>query len=123
MSFVKIHGAILRSSIWTAPQHVRIVWITLLVLADAEGIVEASVGGLAVQAQVSREECVEAVAMLEGPDEDTRDNTTGERIEKVPGGWLILNHSQYRDRQTNAQGQAAKRSRKHRQKQRERRDV
>ena len=120
MSFVKIHGAILRSSIWSEPQHVRIVWITLLVLADADGVVEASVGGLTHAAAVSRSECEEALGVLTGPDGDSRDGTTGERIEKVPGGWLILNHGDYRDRQTRAQRLAADRSRRHRQKQTER---
>lgn len=119
MAFVKIHGVILRSSIWTLPLHVRIVWITMLALADADGIVEASVGGLAIQAQVTREQCQEAVDLFLGPDPDSRDGTTGERIEAVPGGWLVLNHAEYRDRQTRAQRLAADRAKKHRDKRRE----
>jgi hypothetical protein len=119
MSFVKIHGVILRSSIWTLPLHVRIVWITLLTLADADGLVEASVGGLSIQAQVTREQCQESIDLFLGPDDDSRDGTTGERIEKVPGGWLVLNHGEYRERQTRAQVLAADRARKHRAKKRE----
>jgi len=121
VSFVKIHGEILDSSIWGESHATRIVWITMLAMADADGIVEASTGGLARRAVVSREECEAALAVLLAPDPDSRDGTTGERLEKVPGGWLILNHAEYRDRRTHAQIQTAARVARHREKKRKKR--
>lgn len=113
-AFTKLHATILDSSIWQEPAHVRLVWITMLAMADADGVVQASVGGLSHRARVTREECVDALERFRSPDHDSRDGTTGERIEDVIGGWLLLNHANYRDRQTHQQTVTAERVRKHR---------
>lgn len=112
--WTKLHSTILDSSVWQEPAHVRLVWITMLAMADADGVIEASIGGLAHRARVSRDECVEALNRFLGPDPDSRDGTTGERLEKLPGGWLVLNHSSYRDRQTREQFLTAQRVARHR---------
>jgi len=114
MSFVKLHGTILDSSVWAEPHATRIVWITILAMADQDGVVQASVGGLARRAVVSLEECRRALETFLGPDPDSRDGTTGERLTKVPGGWLVINHAQYRDKRTDAQIATAERVAKHR---------
>jgi len=121
MAFVKLHCTILDSSIWLESPSTRLVWITMLAMADGDGVVQASVGGLAHRSRVTRQECQEALQLFLGPDPDSRDGTTGERIEKVAGGWLLLNHSQYRERQTTAQEKTAARVRKHRAKRQEER--
>lgn len=123
MSFVKLHGTILDSSIWSEPSDTRIVWITMLAMANQHGIVEASVSGVARRAAVSVEATKEAIGRFLGPDPDSRDGTTGERIEIVPGGWLILNHANYRERQTDAQVAAAERSKRHRERRRASQDT
>lgn len=112
MAFTKLHASIVHSSIWQESHPTRIVWITMLALADEYGIVGASVGGLARAANVKREECEAALQTLISPDPDSRDGTTGERIEKVQGGWLILNHAAYREKQTRSQALAAERTRR-----------
>ena len=33
MSFVKLYGSIIHSSIWSEPDHVRIVWLTMLAMS------------------------------------------------------------------------------------------
>lgn len=114
MSFTKLHGTILDSSVWAEGHATRILWITMLAMADENGIVEASVSGLSRRAVVSIEECNQGLAVLSGPDPDSRDGTSGERIEKVPGGWLILNHVEYRDKRTQSQIDTAARVRRHR---------
>jgi hypothetical protein len=114
MTFTKLHATILDSSIWQEPSHVRIVWITMLAMADQDGVVHASIGGLAHRANVTREQTLEALTCFMSPDPDSRDRTSGERVEEVPGGWLILNHSNYRDRQTREQMLTAARVAKHR---------
>lgn len=84
----------------------------MLAMADANGVVGASVGGLARAANVTIEQCRKALDSFLGPDPDSRDGTTGERIEKVPGGWFVINHANYRDKQTREQELAAARTRK-----------
>lgn len=115
--YTKLHSTILDSSVWAESIATRIVWITMLAMADQNGIVQASTGGLARRANVTREECDEALAVFLGPDPDSRDGTTGERIEKVAGGWLVLNHANYREKQTREQEQTALRVARHRAKQ------
>lgn len=115
MGFVKIYDSILRSSIWLESPSTKLVWITMLVLADKDGFVRASVGGLAHQAGVPRGDCVEALGILESPDPDSQTATDeGRRVTRHDGGWSIVNHSKYREMRTERQVQAAERSRKYR---------
>lgn len=114
MTFVKIHGTILDSSIWSESPLVCKVWITMLAMADENGVVEASVDGLARRSVVATEDCEAALSRFLGPDRFSRDGTSGERIEVVPGGWLVLNHAQYRDKRTEAQIATAARVKRHR---------
>lgn len=102
--YCKLHAKIIMSSIWNAPNHVRLLWVTMLALADAEGNVEGTPGGLAAMARITLEESREALEILAGPDPDSGDETTGERIRKVgPSVWHIINHHHYRERQTRRQ--------------------
>jgi hypothetical protein len=97
--YTKLFASILDSTIWQEAAHTRLVWITMLAMADRDGIVEASVPGLAARAGVERAQCEEALAVLLAPDPDSRTPTAeGRRIERVPGGWLLINHELYRHR-------------------------
>ncbi len=118
MGFTKLHGTIIHSSIWQESAETRVVWVTMLAMADATGTVYASVSGLARAANVNREDCGRALECFLGPDAESSDGTTGERIKVVPGGWFILNHGNYRDRQTREQELSAKRSQGYRDRQR-----
>src|SRR5205085_357913 len=90
-------GKILESSLWiTGSKETRLVWITLLAMKDMEGVVKASVVGLADRAKVSVSECREALKVLLAPDpEDTSKVDEGRRIREVPGGWQVDNHEFY----------------------------
>ena len=89
----------------------------MLAMADAKGFVEASVGGLARRAQVQREECEAALRVLLSPDPDDKSGIDeGRRIKPCPRGWLITNHSHYRDLRTDKQAKTAERVRRHREK-------
>lgn len=110
MSWTKLHSKIVYSSIWSETPETCKVWITLLALADQNGFVAASRSGIARIALLDQEDVDAALATLEGPDADSSDGTTGERIEKVEGGWIVLNHANYRDMQTRAQSLAARRA-------------
>ena len=69
----------------------------MLALADRFGFVSASVPGLASLARISKEKCEEALTTLSSPDPDSRSTAhEGRRIEKVEGGWNLLNYETYR---------------------------
>jgi hypothetical protein len=99
MSWTKLFNTIVTSSIWQADDATRLVWITMLATKNANGIVEASIIGLAYIARVSLENCQRAIKVLESPDPYSRTaEHEGRRIEKVSGGWKILNHELYREK-------------------------
>lgn len=95
--FTKLFNSILASSIWCEDDKTRLVWITLLAMADQHGIVAASVAGLAHHARVSKEDCQKALEKFLAPDPDSRSTDfEGRRITRVDGGWQLLNHAKYR---------------------------
>jgi len=96
--YVKLFSQILNSSIWLEAGETRLVWITLLAAMDKEGFCQfAAPGNLANTARVSLEACTKALEILEGPDPHSSDPANeGRRIERVPGGWIVLNAGKYR---------------------------
>lgn len=95
--YTKLFNSILASTIWRADMPTRIVWITLLAMADKNGIAEGSVPGLADFARVTLPECQKALDCLMAPDKWSRSQEhDGRRIVAVDGGWQILNHAKYR---------------------------
>lgn len=95
----KLYTKILDSSIWLEPNPTRIVWITFLAAMDEDGFAQfSSVRNLANRAMVTAEDAEAAVATLEAPDaESASKDHDGRRIERVPGGWMVLNAGLYRD--------------------------
>lgn len=94
----KLFTKILDSSIWLEPTPTRIVWLTFIAVMDEAGFVQfASVANVAHRARVTMEEAQAAIACLESPDENSSDPDNGGcRIERVPGGWIILNAEKHR---------------------------
>lgn len=69
----------------------------MLALSDKDGMVSGSIPGLAHVAGVSVKQCEQAVNMFLEPDRHSRSSEhEGRRIEKVEGGWRLLNHAKYR---------------------------
>lgn len=113
--YVKIYGSILGSSVWAEAPTTRIVWITMLAMADQFGHVEASVSGLARFANVSAAECRKALDALSAPDPDSKSpEFEGRRVEKWERGWTILNYLKYREMRTPKQVADADRQREYR---------
>lgn len=111
--YVKLYGSILTSSVWSEPHHVVRVWITMLATADRNGVVEASIPGLANQARVNIAECIEALEIFKAPDPFSRTKAEdGIRIEEAEIGWRLLNHEKYRDMRTETQADWAESKRK-----------
>lgn len=94
----KLFTKILDSSIWLEPTPTRIVWVTFLAAMDEHGFVPfASAGNVAQRAVVTLDEARAAITCLESPDPDSSDpSREGRRIERVPGGWMVLNAAKYR---------------------------
>ncbi len=95
--YTKLFQSILASTIWRADDKTRIVWITLLAMADRNGVCEGSVPGVADFARVSVDDCRASLAALTSPDPDSRSKESdGRRIEEIEGGWRLINHAKYR---------------------------
>lgn len=113
--YAKLYASILDSSVWSESMATRIVWVAMLAMCNREGFVEASFSGLCRRANVTSAEGREAVKALESPDMDSKSpEWGGRRIEKVEGGWQILNYAKYRDAQTPKQIATAERQRRFR---------
>lgn len=96
--YTKLFEQILDSTIWCEPDSTRVVWITMLAMADRDGLVLAAVPGLAKRANVALEACEAALERFQQPDKHSRTpDHEGRRIERVQGGWRLLNHAKYRE--------------------------
>jgi len=109
-SYVKIYGSqLLRSTVWVnSTKETKLVWITLLAIADQHGLALTSIPGLARDAGVTNEECEQALSVLESPDPYSRTKKyEGRRVEPIDGGFLLLNYKKYRELRTEAQVRGA----------------
>ena len=98
MSYTKLASSILTSTVWMENDHTRLVWLTMLAMADRYGEVQASIPGLANVARVPVDSCRAAIAKFLAPDPDSRTKTDeGVRIEEIDGGWFVVNHDKYRN--------------------------
>ena len=117
----KLFAKILDSSIWLESTPTRIVWLTFIAVMDEAGFAQfAAVRNVAHRARVSVEEAQAAIDCLEHPDPESSDpENDGRRIERVPGGWIILNAEKHRALVTRAviQEQTRERVRRYRERQ------
>jgi hypothetical protein len=96
--YAKLWSSIIHSTVWAEADHVRILWITMLAIADSEGYVGASIPGLASAAKIPLTACEAGLIRLLSPDTYSRTKLhEGRRIEEADGGWIILNYRKHRD--------------------------
>ncbi len=70
----------------------------MIAMADRYGAVMASVPGLADRARVPRSVCEKALRIFLAPDKDSRTETDdGRRLERIDGGWRVINYEKYRE--------------------------
>lgn len=99
MGYTKLFQEILLSTIWREPDHVRILWITMLALRNKKHIVEASLPGLADAAKITIQECEEGLKILKSPDPYSRSkNDEGRRILETEEGWFLINGEKWRQK-------------------------
>jgi hypothetical protein len=100
MAYSKLFSSIVHSSLWTEEDHVRLLFVTLLAIADREGYIYGSRMGLERLANIGNHDRDPWQVLME-PDGDSSDlmrnpENEGRRIEQVPGGFRILNFLYYR---------------------------
>ncbi len=107
MPFVKLDCGIIHSSLWAESSDTKICWITLLLLADQNGFVRAAPSAIAREAGIPAEVARKAISLFCSPDNESRSpENQGKRIERVEGGFHVLNYEKYRERDyTNAERQ------------------
>lgn len=94
--YTKLLSSITESTIWSEDNETRIVWITMLAMADHVGYIGASVPGLAARARVSLEATEVALAKFLAPDKYSRNSEyEGRRIAVVDRGWKLLNYKRF----------------------------
>ncbi|MCA0278619.1 MAG: hypothetical protein LCH86_21695 [Proteobacteria bacterium] len=67
-TYTKLFSSITESTVWGEPYSTRIVWVTLLAMANAQGCVYGSVPGLARRANVTLAEAEMALAAFFAPE-------------------------------------------------------
>jgi hypothetical protein len=100
----KLFTSILDSSIWLEDDGVIRVWVTLLASMDEIGFCKfGSIHNLARRANKTPKETARCIEILESPDKiDPQQEYEGRRVERVEGGWMVLNAAKYRDMATRA---------------------
>ena len=99
--FTKLLSSITDSSIWDEDNETRIVWVTLLAMADKDGVVHAAVTGIAHRSRIPIASTERALGRFMAPDKYSRSpDYEGRRIERVEGGFSLLNHARIRENLT-----------------------
>ena len=110
LAFTKLFSSILQSTIWVESVDTRILWITMLALADRHGRVHASIPGLARTAGIAIDKCEQALGRFLSPDTYSRtDIDEGRRIREIDGGWELVNYIKYREMKDEETAKEAKR--------------
>jgi hypothetical protein len=96
--YCKLFTDIVTSTIWHTPNDCRVLWVTMLALKDEQNICRATVPALAKICDITTDKCEEYLQQFQEPDKFSRSQEyDGRRIERVEGGYLILNGQKYRD--------------------------
>lgn len=97
--YTPIFKRTLQSRIWSLSPSTRCVWMWMKLQADPEGYVNADLAGVAAGANVELEDARRAIEgfLAPDPDADPDDPYEGRVLERVRGGWLILDHESDRE--------------------------
>jgi len=96
--YSKLDCGIIDSSLWEMPHEYLRVWIAMLAKTDANGYVRVAAPAMARLCHLTREEFDRIIDVYCAPDPESRTaDNEGRRLEKVEGGWLILNYLKYRE--------------------------
>jgi hypothetical protein len=95
--YAMLFSSITMSSIWAEDDQTRIVFITMLAMADADGYVGASIPGIAHVARVPVEAVESAIQKFLNPDPYSRSqHLEGRRLTIADRGWTLVNYHRFR---------------------------
>lgn len=96
-SCVPIFAKIVDSSLWDEPDVVMKVFLTMLVKKDWDHVVRGNAYNIGQWAKKSEADVIKAIKVLCSPDTRRIEQQPfdGRRLQKVEGGWLILNGDYY----------------------------
>ena len=96
--FTLLWSKTLLSSLWlNESKETKILFFTMLMLKDQNGVVLSSIPGLAHASKLTIPEVEESVKQLLSRDNfDSSGVEGGIRIRTVAGGWQVVNHDLYR---------------------------
>lgn len=117
--FVKIYGTrLLNSTLWLECWQARLLFISMLSLADKEGVVDIpSIPVLAHAVNLKVKDVEIGLAVLEAVDGSSRTpDEGGRRVIRDEVGWVVVNYELYREMRTKDQEQARQRVAKWREK-------
>lgn len=110
-TWAPVFASILDSSINEEPYHVRLLWIAMLALKDADHVVRSDSYKLHKKANLPEMEVIDGLRVLESPDlrRIGPQEYEGRRIEKVEEGWKVLNGQKYENMMRKVKVRAYKR--------------
>ena len=98
-TWTPLWSQVVDSSLWEEKPSVRVLFVTMLALKDADHICRYDAYKLHKKANLTPEETKEALRILQNPDTRRKafeQEFDGRRIQQVEQGWLILNGEKYR---------------------------
>jgi hypothetical protein len=100
MNIVGIDKSTLYQPLWQRPTAVRVLWMTLLFLADDDGFIDASLPALAKYSGLTLDQVRESLDVLLGPEPYADDLRAyqGRQISEVDRGWRLNAHERFRRR-------------------------
>ena len=98
-TWTPLFSKVVDSSVWDEPDFVCKIFITMLAKKDADQVVRGTAYMIGRWARKTEKEVLEALRVLSSPDKKRLEPQPheGRRIEKVEGGWLILNGQTYEE--------------------------
>jgi hypothetical protein len=102
-TWTPLFSKIVDSSLWSAPDFVCKVFVTMMALKDADQVVRYNAYALGKKCwpgdPKAEKRALEALKYLSSPDKERIEPQPheGRRIQKVEGGWLLLNGQEYED--------------------------
>jgi hypothetical protein len=99
ITWTPLFSKVVDSSLWEEPDYVVKIFITMLALKDADQVVRYNAYGIAQRARKTEKEVLDALKILSSPDKKRIEPQPfdGRRVEKVEGGWLLLNGLVYQE--------------------------
>lgn len=126
-TWTPVFGSIVDSSIWAESDLVVKVFVTMLAKRGADNVVYASAYQIGHWARKTEKEALEALQVLASPDKKRLEpqKFEGRRIQKVEGGWLILNGQHYQEvmRSMNRKNYKATKEREYRRRRKDKADL